>query len=120
MLLLIYAIAILCTRLIGHFDVSTISDPRQQGEVIEVQKMFRDVKTSMFYLFETMTSWTLVPLIPLFQIAPVTRLLFVMFYIYAGWTLLAVMTGVVSFNMIALRAQITREDEVREADKKEK
>merc|ERR1719201_741841 len=120
MLLLIYAIAILVTRLIGHFDATGMPDPRQVAEVQEVQKMFRDVKTSMFYLFETMSSWTLVPLIPLFQIAPITRIFFVLFYIYAGWTLLAVMTGVVSFNMIALRAQITKEDEVREAEKKEK
>jgi len=114
MLLLIYAIAILCTRLIGHYK------GEEDAEVEEVQKMFRDVRTSMFYLFETMSSWTLVPLIPLFQIAPITRILFVLFYIYAGWTLLAVMTGVVSFNMIALRAQMTREDEVKEHDKKEK
>merc|ERR1712048_1290084 len=74
----------------------------------------------MFYLFETMSSWTLVPLFPLFDTAPITRLFFVLFYIYAAWTLLAVMTGVVSFNMIALRAQITREDEARDAEKKEK
>jgi hypothetical protein len=120
MLLLIYAIAILCTRLIGHFDASSLDDPQQQAEVEEVQAMFRDVRTSMFYLFETMSSWTLVPLIPLFQIAPITRIFFVLFYIYAGWTLLAVMTGVVSFNMIALRAQITKEDDAREAEKKEK
>lgn len=120
MLLLIYAIAILVTRLIGHFDATSMPDPRQVAEVQEVQKMFRDVKTSMFYLFETMSSWTLVPLIPLFQIAPITRLIFVVFYIFAGWTLLAVMTGVVSFNMIALRAQITREDEARDQASKEK
>jgi len=67
-----------------------------------------------------MSSWTLVPLIPLFDIAPITKILFVGFYIYAGWTLLAVMTGVVSFNMIALRAQITKEDNASEAAKKTK
>jgi len=119
MLLLIYAVAILCTRLLGHFDASGM-EPQQREEVEEVQKMFAKVPTSMFYLFETMSSWTLVPLIPLFGIAPVTRLFFVFFYIYAGWTLLAVMTGVVSFNMIALRAQITREDAARDSEKRNK
>lgn len=128
MFLLLYAIAILCTRLIGHSEINKVQhavDPDDlasgtSSNVEEVQRMFQDIPTSMFFLFETMSSWTLVPLLPLFELTPWMRIFFVVFYIYAGWTLLAVMTGVVSFNMIALRAQIIREDDQRERDMKER
>merc|ERR1719491_2164064 len=103
MLLLLYAIAILCTRLIGHAEMNKVQaavDPDDlasgtSSNVEEVQRMFQDIPTSMFFLFETMSSWTLVPLLPLFELTPWMRIFFVVFYIYAGWTLLAVMTGVV-------------------------
>jgi len=65
-----------------------------------------------------MSSWSLMPLIPLFEALPGTRIFFALFYVYAGWTLLAVMTGTVSFTMIAIKAQIVSEDEGRVAERK--
>ncbi|CAE7256808.1 Catsper1, partial [Symbiodinium sp. CCMP2456] len=49
---------------------------------------------------------------------PFLQPLFVVFYIYSAWALLAVMTGVVSENMIAIRDQMQKEDEQREEKRK--
>merc|ERR1719313_315436 len=72
----------------------------------------------MFTLFGTVSSWSLLKFVPLFDEMPYLRPLFVLFYVYSAWALLAVMTGVVSENMIAIREQMMREDEVREEQRK--
>lgn len=107
--MLLYAIAIICTRLIGHGAVLP-DDLPADGEVAEIQQMFHTVFSSMFVLFELMSCWSLIPLQPLFKRLPVLKLLFVLFYIFAAWALLAVMTGVVSEKMIAVREQLNSEE----------
>lgn len=74
--------------------------------------MFDSVFASMFVLFELMSCWSLIPLTPLFKRIPILRFLFVFFYIFAAWALLAVMTGVVSEKMIAVREQINSEEKM--------
>eukprot|EP00438_Fugacium_kawagutii_P001464 Skav211881 [mRNA] locus=scaffold1431:435817:451430:+ [translate_table: standard] len=85
-------------------------------------EMFSSVSTSMFTLFGTVSSWSLMKFVPLFEERmPMLRPLFVVFYIYSAWALLAVMTGpscVVSENMIAIRDQMQKEDEQREEEKR--
>merc|ERR1712137_1210432 len=54
-----------------------------------------------------MSSWSLMPLIPLFTVLPSMRAMFITFYIYSAWTLLAVMTGTVSFRMLVCYAHMT-------------
>merc|ERR1719471_1982890 len=72
----------------------------------------------MFTLFGTMSSWSLLKFVPLFGDMPWLKPLFVVFYVYSAWALLAVMTGVVSENMIAIREQMVKEDEAREEMRK--
>lgn len=112
MVLLLYAIAIPCTRLIGHGEMDL------SHACADVRSMFADVFTSMFYLFETMTQWTLSPLFPLFDRAASVKLGFVLFYIYAGLVVLAVLSGVVSFNMITLRERSNLEEEEKEEERR--
>lgn len=112
MALLFYAMGILCTRLLGHRLIL----PRQASSAVEeevdkIASLFRTVPYSMYILFETMSGWTLARFEPLFTALPPLRLCFTLFYIYSTWTLLAVMTGVVSENMIAMREAAQREDE---------
>jgi len=107
MALVLYALAILCVRLIGSasiFEPSAADDIDLEEEL--VRDMFQNVFSSMFYLFQMMTAWSLQPLIPLFEFAPWTRAGFVVFYIFSGWTLLAVMTGNVSFRMIVSKVKV--------------
>lgn len=117
MMIGLYAIAILCTRMIGHgalIPQEALADP----DVQKAQARFQTVGTSMFTLFETMSGWTLVIFQPLFDELPFFRPCFVIFYIYAAWGLLAVMTGVVSENMMAIREQMKLEEVVRETERK--
>jgi len=107
--MLLYAVAIVCTRLIGHAAVLPHPD-HLDSDVAEIKGMFHNVPDSMFVLFELMSCWSLIPLTPLFERLPIFKLLFVLFYIFAAWALLAVMTGVVSEKMIAVREQITSEE----------
>jgi len=84
----------------------------------EFEVMFDTVDSSMFALFGTMSSWSLNTLEPLFEKVPFFRVFFVVFYVYSAWTLLAIMTGVVSENMIAIREQMLKEDEEKEERRK--
>merc|ERR1719456_1456181 len=65
-----------------------------------------------------MSSWSLIQLAPLFEDMPILKPLFVLFYVYSGWALLAVMTGVVSENMIAIRDELAREDQMKEESRR--
>lgn len=107
--MLLYAVAIICTRLIGHGAVLPDQEPLDK-DLEDIQHMFHSVFSSMFVLFELMSCWSLIPLTPLFQRLPILKLLFVLFYIFSAWALLAVMTGVVSEKMIAVREQINTEE----------
>merc|ERR1719436_1248771 len=72
----------------------------------------------MFTLFGCLTSWSLLKFVPLFGQMPMLKPVFVLFYVYSAWALLAVMTGVVSENMIAIREQLNKEDAQREEMRK--
>lgn len=117
MMMTLYATAMLCTLFIGGGEIFAPDIPYEARK--HYQEMFRSVKTSLFALFGTMSSWSLNVLEPLFIVVPGFRLFFVIFYIYSAWALLAVMTGVVSENMIAIREQMLKEDAKKEETKKE-
>jgi len=109
----LYVVAILCTRLIGNGYMLS-EDVHQDQDLKEIISMFTSVEDSMFTLFGALTSWNLLKFVPLFGSMPVLKPMFVIFYVYSAWALLAVMTGVVSENMIAIREQMVKEDEARE------
>merc|ERR1719160_64412 len=81
--------------------------------------MFANVPASMFTLFGTMTSWSLLKFEPLFDPFPALQPLFVLFYVFSAWALLAIMTGVVSENLIAIRDQMVKDDEAKEEKRKQ-
>ncbi|CAE8662525.1 unnamed protein product, partial [Polarella glacialis] len=117
MMMTLYSVAILCTRLIGHGAIlnrEELEDP----EIQSIQEMFSTVEASMFTLFGTVSGWSLMKFVPIFNVLPILRPFFVIFYIYSAWALLAVMTGVVSENMIAIRETMIKEDEQREEMRK--
>eukprot|EP00927_Polykrikos_kofoidii_P031842 TRINITY_DN27285_c0_g1_i2.p1 TRINITY_DN27285_c0_g1~~TRINITY_DN27285_c0_g1_i2.p1 ORF type:complete len:589 (-),score=114.37 TRINITY_DN27285_c0_g1_i2:124-1890(-) len=114
MIMTLYATAILCTRLIGHGTLISDEDAENDEELANIRSMFGSVEQSMFSLFGTVSSWSLLKFVPLFEEMPVLRPLFVTFYVYSAWALLAVMTGVVSENMIAIREQMIQEDKQKE------
>eukprot|EP00928_Gymnodinium_smaydae_P058548 TRINITY_DN4173_c2_g3_i1.p1 TRINITY_DN4173_c2_g3~~TRINITY_DN4173_c2_g3_i1.p1 ORF type:complete len:642 (+),score=143.56 TRINITY_DN4173_c2_g3_i1:78-1928(+) len=111
MIMTLYAAAILCTRLIGHGTIITENDSQ---ELLTIKDMFSSVDKSMFTLFGTVSSWSLLKFVPLFSEMPALRPMFVLFYVYSAWALLAVMAGVVSKNMIAIRDQMVQEDKQKE------
>lgn len=110
MVLLLYAVAILTTRLIGQVELSE--------EAQEIQLLFKDTGTSMMTLFNIMTAWSLDPLLPFFDLVPAAKPWFVMFYIFEGWVLLAVMTGTVSFRMISSKAKIDTSEAEMQAEER--
>jgi len=110
MIMTLFATAILCTRLIGHGNLLQSDDPEEQEALDDIKKMFGTVADSMFTLFGTVSSWSLLKFVPLFEEMPYLKPFFVLFYVYSAWALLAVMTGVVSENMIAIREQMLQED----------
>jgi len=112
MVMTLYATAILCTRLIGHGLLSNMVDDDE--DLSGIQAMFSTVDESMFTLFGTVSSWSLLKFEPLFREMPFLRPFFVLFYVYSAWALLAVMTGVVSENMIAIREQMLQENRQKE------
>mmetsp|Transcript_81416 Transcript_81416/g.174283 ORF Transcript_81416/g.174283 Transcript_81416/m.174283 type:complete len:554 (+) Transcript_81416:3-1664(+) len=116
--MMLYAVAILCTRLLGEkseFSWSG-SDGKQAEELEEVRQLFTSVSLSMFTLFEMMSCWSLMRFVPLFEKMPIVRLLAVLFYILTAWALLAVMTGVVNEKMIAVRETLKTEELAREEE----
>lgn len=103
MVLLLYTCAILITRLVGQAELN--EDAR------EIQMLFTDVGKSMMTLFNIMTAWSLDPLLPFFDANPSATPWFVLFYVFEGWVLLAVTTGVVSFRMIQSKAKLDQSED---------
>lgn len=91
---------------------------KNDPDVKKIRDLFDNVPDSMFALFGSISSWSLNKFNPLFEDVPLLRPCFVLFYVYSAWALLAVMTGVVSENMLAIREQISREDEQKEEVRK--
>lgn len=117
MVMTFYSVAILCTRMVGHGDILS-EEWAEDPEIQEIQAMFSSVPDSMFTLFGTICSWSLTQYEPLFKNVPGLKPIFVLFYVYSAWALLAVMTGVVSENMIAIRDKMNKEDAHREEMRK--
>lgn len=120
--LLLYAVSVIFTRLIGQ-NAEFLSLPRSgedqssawstTGAAVDlatINEMFGSVFSSMFVLFELMSCWSLMNFLPLFAKVPSMRLFFAVFYIFAAWALLAIMTGVVSERMVAVKEQVTQQD----------
>jgi Ca2+-binding EF-hand superfamily protein len=114
----IYTLGIICTEFISRNHLLVLEQFLDDDDIGKITAMFQSVPDSMFSLFDIMSSWSLVPLAPLFEEAPLLRIFFVVFYIYSAWAMLAVMSGVVSDNMIVLRNDMVAEDQRKEEERK--
>ncbi|CAE7552961.1 Cacna1d [Symbiodinium pilosum] len=93
-LVVLYTCAILCTQLIGHRLIVPVDFPESASRV------FPSVGDSMFVLFKVMNADT-GPLEPLFSALPISKLFTACFMILSNWAILAILTAVVSENLIS-------------------
>eukprot|EP00746_Dinoflagellata_sp_MGD_P067777 gnl/MRDRNA2_/MRDRNA2_27984_c0_seq1.p1 gnl/MRDRNA2_/MRDRNA2_27984_c0~~gnl/MRDRNA2_/MRDRNA2_27984_c0_seq1.p1 ORF type:complete len:708 (+),score=112.85 gnl/MRDRNA2_/MRDRNA2_27984_c0_seq1:131-2254(+) len=98
--MLLYGFAILLTRLIGHGLMIPFDDP----DVELAANHFATVEQSMFTLFRVMNG-DVAELRPLFAVSPFFCAIFVIFMVASSWSLLSILTAVVSDNMIAVTQQ---------------
>merc|ERR1719324_210923 len=88
----LYAMAILTTRLIGHGLILDESDlDRWEADV--VQRDFGTMPESMFVLFKTMNG-SFFSMNCLFQLVPLAKVAYVGFMIGAAWSILSILTAV--------------------------
>jgi len=110
-LVALYISAILMTRMVGHGELGiSEADPANQ-------ELFQDVFASMFTLFAIMNGQDWVRVEPLLQECPFLKIVFVVFTIFSSWSLLSVMTGVVSDNMISAREAQNQQEELDDEDR---
>lgn len=115
--LLLYAFSLLATRLVGHGLLFGGLSHAPKG----TRELFPSVPESMFLLFRVMNG-SQSDLDPFFEASPVLKLAFVVFIIVANWAILAILTAVVSENMIRateaaeLSEASVRNEEMREAN----
>jgi len=111
-LLLLYIVALLAVKLIGHGLI--FSD----GKVpTEVENLFPDVLDSMFALFNIMNGQSVDGMDTLLEAVPSMKFVAISFTILSSWAILSILTAVVSENML----QVTEEhrQEVEEEQKVE-
>lgn len=99
-----YAASILTARLLGLPEDGNLAGISKED--VEVRVLFNTVLGSMFTLFESITCWSLMRFGPLFERMPGLRILAVVFYMLMNWALLAVLTGVVSEKIMAVKEQL--------------
>lgn len=121
LIILLYAVSIVTTRLIGHHII--LPEDASEEAVESAKNLFGTISASMFALFELMSCWSMVNFnktggfLPFFRMYPMMQWAGILFYISTAWALLAVMTGVVSEKMLAVREQLAEDDKRREEDR---
>lgn len=110
-IVILYAISIMATRLIGHgliFEGATADIP-------EGVSVFATVADSMFTLFRVMSGAQsdaeALKIDSLMKTLPTIKFAFVFFMVTSSWTLLSILTAVVSENMISTCG--TQQEELR-------
>merc|ERR1719265_1506182 len=103
--LTIYAASIVFTYLVGHGLIYGYHHDVPESEKVH----FGSVTASMFSLFELMNGDLSVA--GSINTTPIGRLLFISFMIVSNWSILAILTSVVSDGMINTTNQIDKEEE---------
>eukprot|EP00928_Gymnodinium_smaydae_P074440 TRINITY_DN57496_c0_g1_i1.p1 TRINITY_DN57496_c0_g1~~TRINITY_DN57496_c0_g1_i1.p1 ORF type:complete len:823 (-),score=124.26 TRINITY_DN57496_c0_g1_i1:24-2249(-) len=106
-MVLIYGFSILLTNLIGHGLL--IAADSEDADLRAGLHAFGTVPNTMFTMFLVMNGEFQV-LFPLFDVCPAFRLLFVFFEVASTWGLLAILTAVVSDNMISVASKHEAEE----------
>jgi len=112
-LLTLYAGAIVFTNLVGHGLIFP-----DQHSTDSAREKFGSVLTSLFSLFELMNGDTSV-IEPIKDLI-VGRLLFASFMVISNWAILAILTAVVSENMMSASNKFLEEEEKRTDAEEEK
>eukprot|EP00928_Gymnodinium_smaydae_P060403 TRINITY_DN4405_c1_g2_i1.p1 TRINITY_DN4405_c1_g2~~TRINITY_DN4405_c1_g2_i1.p1 ORF type:complete len:585 (+),score=160.39 TRINITY_DN4405_c1_g2_i1:183-1757(+) len=107
---ILYAVSILCTRLIGRGQLMPMG---MSEEAQDVTHLFSHIGASMFVLFEVLSGWSLMVFVPLFEKHEILRVLAVLFYVITAWALLAVMTGVVNEKILAVKVDLEGDERKR-------
>lgn len=111
---LLYTCGILAVQLAGPDGILVNTD----GDVREdVREIFPTVPQSMFVLFNVMNGETQV-IEPMINAMPISKLWFAVFIIIANWAILAILTAVVSENLIRAQQERDREDKDKETNQK--
>jgi len=110
-----YVTAIVLTHMLGKLEAFGGSHHISRLDEEDLQMYFGDVVTTMFTLFRiiTMDSWHDVAR-PVVDNLPSWRLFFVAFIAFGSWTMISLLTAVVSDHMIAATADL-KEVEARKA-----
>lgn len=103
-IVLLYAFAILATRLIGHGLLFSGEPPD------EAEEIFPCVPEAMFVLFKVMNG-DQTTIAPLFEFIPLLKVFFVLFMIASSWAILSILTAVVSENMLKVTERTHVEQE---------
>jgi len=111
--LMVYAVAIFWTTAIGHGHITPAGcaeDPTLKCCPLSTEPCFRSVAESMFALF-LMMNGEFADAEPFF-ISAWVRVVFVVYMVMANWAILAILTSVVSDNMIASSIRAMEEDKL--------
>jgi len=114
---LLYALALLGVKLIGHGLLLPEDGPE------DVEAVFPSILDSMFVLFKAMNGdWG--ALEPLFHVMPSTKFVFFMYTVVSTWGILSILTAVVSENLIRAtdshRVEVEQEEQrVNDEEKEE-
>jgi hypothetical protein len=100
--LVLYIFALLAVKLIGEGLAFSEIPPEP------VREPFHGLGDTFFVLFQVMNGDQSV-LEPLFDHAPLTKVIFVVFMIMTNWSILSILTAVVSENMISVTEQNEKE-----------
>jgi len=113
--LMLYAGGIVFTSLVGHGDAYRMSG---QHEPHEAKKTFRTVSSSMLALFELMNDDLSV--VDSIESTWFGQLMFAVFMVLSNWSMLVVLTSVVSDNMISTSQRAEEEEQQRTAEMERK
>eukprot|EP00928_Gymnodinium_smaydae_P023849 TRINITY_DN19515_c0_g3_i1.p1 TRINITY_DN19515_c0_g3~~TRINITY_DN19515_c0_g3_i1.p1 ORF type:complete len:688 (+),score=206.52 TRINITY_DN19515_c0_g3_i1:272-2335(+) len=102
----LYVFGLLSVKLLGHGLV--FGGPESTPEVIK--NTFPDVPQSMFVLFMAMIG-EISYVEPLFEIAPSSKVAFMLYIVLSSWAILSILTAVISENMIRVTATSAEEQQ---------
>lgn len=103
---LLYALALVCVSLFGH-GLAYGGNPPD-----DVKAVFSDVLSSIYVLFDVMNG-SIDLVAPVYETIPATRYGFMLYVVISTWSILSILTAVVSDNMIKASEEHQEEEDDR-------
>lgn len=113
----LFCSAIVCTHLLGHAE-GLPREPEFEQDLRIIHEYFSDVMTSIFTLFQITTTdnWVVIAQ-PVTKLDPRWKVVFMIFICFSSWTMISVLTAVVSDSMV-MATQNREAALIREREKK--